>query len=101
MCGEQLDLEAYARNTDPETSKRARDVIKKRLTGLESAVVDALRHSGDMTTKEIGGCISEPRDTVSPRMAPLVRRGLVEKTKERRDGCIVWGATTMLPEEEP
>jgi uncharacterized membrane protein len=47
------------------------------------------------TTEEIAEALSLPRVTVSPRLKPLERKGLVQATEQRRPGQsgraqIVW-----------
>ena len=93
----QDDLLAYARRQDPRTSHdAAASVDVERLQGM---ILSALGpqiwlHTG-LTTGEIADYIRVPRDSVSPRMKPLVDKGLVIDSGIRRAGpsgraCIVW-----------
>jgi len=81
------EKKAFARNTDPETSHQA--AAKVNASRLEEIVMDALTH-GPMTSKELAEATGEARVSVSPRFKPLERRGLIVRTDERRDGCVVW-----------
>lgn len=91
---------AYARNSDPDTSREAADSMTPgRLGEIEGRVVAALKAEPfGLTVPEIADALDLPRDTVSPRMKTLVRRGLVEDSgaKKRPDGhkvsCIIWKA---------
>jgi len=82
--------ESHARRTDPETSKIAAAMVNA--SALEAIVWNALLKHGRMNTRTIGDVTDLPRDSVSPRMRPLERRGAVSDTGEREDGCIVWEA---------
>jgi len=100
---EQLELSrAYARRTDPETSHdAAKSVGGKTATELEAAVVAALRaFPVGLTTHELAAELELDYGSVTPRMRPLVRKGLVVDSGERRESqnrfnhrkCIVWRA---------
>ena len=81
----RIDSEdASARNSDPQTSHDAANHMNKtgatsRLERLTVAVLDAEYRR--MTVTEIAGDCGKPLWSISPRMAPLERKGLV-----RRDG---------------
>lgn len=80
-----------ARSTDPATSKGKRKVNK-----YEQAVLVTLsggyyepRESG-WTGKEIAEYTSNPLNCITPRFAPLRRKGLIKDSGQRRDRQIVW-----------
>lgn len=90
--------EYRARANDPATSKGKRKVNK-----YEQAVLDALRmdaavltgttiHVG-LTGKEIANRSGHPLNCITPRFAPLRRKGLIKDSGERRDKQIVWVLT--------
>ena len=83
-----------ARRADPETSKEAAQSVTA--TALESLVMRWLhkRPSG-LTTHELAELTGLSLVSVSPRIAPLVRKGFVKDSGERRPGpsgrkSIVW-----------
>lgn len=84
------------RSTDPDTSVEAALSIKA--TELESRVLDAIMRRADgATSHEISESLHMSLVTVSPRLRPLVRKGLIEDSGERRVGesgrrSIVWRA---------
>jgi hypothetical protein len=73
------------RSTDPTTSKKP-----KRLTILEERVLVALQSYGNATGKELAAWSLLPLNTVTPRLAPLVRKGKIKDSGDRRDRQIVW-----------
>ena len=74
-----------ARNSDPETSHEAARSVA--ISYLEGKVLGALNEADDgHTTEELSDLLGLPRVTVSPRMAPLVRKGLVYASAKRRRG---------------
>ena len=91
---EQRDLftEAHARTSDPATSHEA--AARVALSDLELLTLCVIREAGSkgMTTKEIAAAVSMPRDSISPRIAPLRARGKVEASGERRERATVWVA---------
>jgi predicted transcriptional regulator len=93
-------FDAYARSTDPETSHAAAASLEPELPRLESAVHRALQAAGKTgcTTHELAVILNMSLVTVSPRIAPLVRKNLVVKSAKRRCAgsgrpSIVWVAT--------
>lgn len=89
--------DAYSRTRDPDTSHEAAESIKA--TDMEATVLTALKECGERgaTTHELGDKLGLGRDSVSPRMPPLIRKGYAEQTEERRKGpsgrnCIVFKA---------
>ena len=85
---------ARARNEDPETSKEAARRISHRLTELETLVLSALQEAGHYgaTSGEVAEATGVDLQSVTPRFAPMAERGLVVRTKSRRDGRYVWVA---------
>lgn len=91
--------EAHARATDPETSHAAAASVEP--TELELLVLAALgvRPRG-CTSSELSDFLGIERVSVSPRLAPLARKGLIEASGERRRGPsgrsqIVWKASSI------
>jgi hypothetical protein len=87
--------EAYARSTDPQTSRDAADSLK--MTELETSVYTALARTDGATCSELGAMMQLPRDSISPRMPPLLRKGHIVDSGLRRPGPsrrqqIVWKA---------
>jgi hypothetical protein len=75
-----------ARANDPATSKGKRKVNK-----YEQAVLNSLRFTKEgRTGKEIASDEEHPLNCITPRFAPLRRKGLIKDSGERRDKQIVW-----------
>ncbi len=84
-----------SRSTDPTTSKGKRKVNK-----YELAVLTALRgtlyglpttsDSLRLTGKEIAASSNYPLNCITPRFAPLRRKGLIKDSGSKRDKQIVW-----------
>lgn len=74
------------RNSDPDTSHEAAE--KLTAGKLEALVYEVIaRHPNGCTSDEI--CRALPMhgvQTISPRYAPLIRKGYIEDTGERRKG---------------
>ena len=85
---------ARARNTDPLTSDLAADSVQ--VTGLEALVLSTLRTAPQgLTSEELAFFIGLSLVTISPRLRPLLEKGLVMKapeTRANRSGrqAIVW-----------
>ena len=83
-----------ARQSDPETSHQAARTLTP--TQLEDKVLTALKlHPAGATTHELAAMLKLSLVTVSPRMAPLSRKGLVVDSGRRKCGesgrrSIVW-----------
>ena len=91
---------AFARRTDPQTSKdAAKSIDDSRLSHMEQVVLSALkRHPHGLTSHDLVLETGETWNTVTPRIRPLVKKGKVYDSGERRLGpagrnCIVWKAT--------
>jgi DNA-binding MarR family transcriptional regulator len=81
--------EAYARRDDPETSHEAAKKVDA--TKREKQAIDGLRGlGGEGNSKEIAAFMGVDKWSISPRMKPLEKKGLVERTEKRRGGSIVW-----------
>ena len=78
-----LFSEAHARRSDPETSKAAAKGVNA--SRYELVVLNALEY-GPATIREIETRTGVHYGTISPRFAPLVKRGLIEVVgrKDRR-----------------
>lgn len=77
------DLFAWARKTDPDTSRAAARSVNA--NALEAGVVGALKSNpGGLTSFEIAQHLSLSHVSVSPRLRPLADRGVVEDSGERR-----------------
>lgn len=77
LFGNESPAEAYARHTDPRTSHEAAEAVNA--SKLEAAVLAALRENGPMTTVEASLKSGIPLWSLSPRMAPLERKSLIER----------------------
>jgi len=85
----QQEQEAYARKADPRQSHEA--ALRVDANVLEQLVYETLLANGPMTSKQIAGRCYRDKWSISPRMAPLERKGLVwRKAKDGRE--IVWEA---------
>lgn len=85
---------ALSRRTDPSTSHVA--AAKVDTSKLEAIVLDALRQSPQgLTSHQIASQLRLSLVTVSPRMRPLVRKGLITdtaRTIEQGRQRILWQA---------
>lgn len=74
---------AYFRKTDPETSALAAESIPVNL--LEQVVYNTIKQSSNgMTTDEIEIATNMRPGSITPRIAPLIRKGYIIDTGERR-----------------
>lgn len=76
--------EYRARSNDPATSKG-----KCKVNKYEQAVLDVLA-GAHHTGKEIAAVSGQPLNSITPRFAPLRRKGLIKDSGVRRDKQIVW-----------
>ena len=74
-----------ARANDPATSKGKRKVNK-----YEEEVLTQLRLLGGGTGKEIAKLAGVELNCITPRFAPLRRKGLIKDSGIKRDKQIVW-----------
>jgi hypothetical protein len=65
----------YARREDPATSKEAAITVNS--AALEVLVVDALRSNPDASIQDVVEITGERYRSISPRFAPLRRKGLI------------------------
>lgn len=83
-----------ARNTDPQTSHEAAASVDA--TRLEAKVVGAIGAAADgLTITETAEILNISPWSISPRFKPLVRKGLIHDSGEKRVGAtgrkhIVW-----------
>lgn len=90
--------EAYARRTDPSTSHIAARSLDDELPRLELVVLKAVRKTArGATSHELEKSTGLSLVTISPRLRPLQRKGLIVDSGERRKGAsgrpsIVWKA---------
>lgn len=94
-------MSGLARNTDPDTSHEA---AKLNTTTLESRVFEVINANGPMTTEEIARATGIDLQSITPRIAPLRRKGMIYDTGMRKKGeagrpRIVWAAATEIVPE--
>lgn len=87
--------DAYSRGGDPYTSHAAAGSVHA--AALERLVLTSLRTAGPATSFQLADRLQLSLVTVSPRMKPLVRKGLVRDSGGRHKGesgrrRIVWEA---------
>lgn len=107
-------LVALARATDPATSHGAAEAATGELADLHGRIVRAIATNAEacrdpragLTTTEIAEALSKPRDSISPRMAALVKARIIEDSGERRiprghtRPSIVWRAARTPAEAQ-
>ena len=71
-----------ARVTDPDTSKKAAATVDS--AALEALVVDALRSNPDASIQDVVELTGERYRSISPRFAPLRRKGLICVSGKKR-----------------
>ena len=75
-----------ARNTDPSTSHAAAQAITHAAPGIEQDILDILSEfPGGLTIQEIADITGINLVTISPRIAPLRRRGQVHSIGKRKN----------------
>ncbi len=95
-----MTYEAYARSTDPCTSKdAAAGLSEKALSRLQQQAMEAIQTLGGKAIAERIVAVSGiPIQTLSPRMRPLVRHGMIrESGKEKANSGrmqTVWEITS-------
>jgi predicted transcriptional regulator len=87
---------AYARNTDPDTSHIAAANVN--INHREAEVLRCIKISGFMgaTRDEIAlmAGMETTKDTISPRMVPLLKKGLIKRYRKGRKYFKRRGVTT-------
>lgn len=87
----QLELDAplrpLARRTDPATSHAA--AAKLDVAGVVERIADSLRDDGPATSRELAERLRIDLVTISPRLRPMTRAGMVHEAG-KRDRKIVW-----------
>ena len=74
---------ALFRKTDPETSEQAAESVP--VMRLENLVYEAIKGSMDgLTPEQIENLTGLRSGSVTPRIAPLIRKGYIYDTGERR-----------------
>jgi predicted transcriptional regulator len=73
-----------ARNSDPETSHNAEEVIAPSVNELRTVVLSTLKQHGGLTSHEVADVSGHDWGSISPRFTYLVDIGLVEDSGERR-----------------
>lgn len=82
---------ATSRSNDPATSKGKRRINKYEQAVLETLAMDAkLSAPTGFTGKDIAAFTELPLNSITPRLAPLRRKGLIKDSGLRRDKQIVW-----------
>ena len=95
-----------ARNSDPQTSKSAAASVVPGVNRLENIVYEAIHIMGKegATGAEVEKITGLPWQTLSPRFAPLRRKGLIRANGTRpgrsNRAQIVWVANALTPAEE-
>jgi hypothetical protein len=79
---------ATARSNDPATSKGKRKTNKYEQAVL--GILKGLYQGQGYTGKQIASLTGHPLNCITPRFAPLRRKGLIKDSGERRDKQIVW-----------
>jgi hypothetical protein len=77
-----------ARSNDPATSKGKRKVNKYEQAVL--SILNGLYEGQGYTGKQIATLTGHPLNCITPRFAPLRRKGLIKDSGIRRDKQIVW-----------
>jgi len=90
--------DAWARADDPEPSHVAAAAVNAK--ALEGRVIGSLELAPALTTEEITRRLGHPhRDSISPRMRSLERKGFVERVGKRRNEsgllATAWGLTAL------
>lgn len=90
-----LPSEAHARADDPDTARSAAEAVSgKRANELESKVVETLAAKGPLTVWQIAKTANIGEWSISPRMKPLEKKGLVRRLGKRivpgRRESILW-----------
>ena len=77
-------MSGLARNTDPDTSHEAARIHTSTLEGM---VFEVINTHGPMTTEEISQALKIDLQSITPRIAPLMRLGILVDTGLRKPGA--------------
>lgn len=92
-CTETLDLfvQYNARETDPGTAHEA--AAKRTAAGTKhfDEIVADIRAHGPSTYREVSDRIGVVGTTISTVMTQMERHGILKRTGERRNGCMLRG----------
>jgi DNA-binding IclR family transcriptional regulator len=97
----RIPAEAYSRVSDPKTSdEAAADALygAQRVSEIVLEVLEA--HPAGLTMCELAGVTGLPVQAVTPRFAPLRRRGLIQAAGKRRNVSGVM-ATVWQEQQKP
>lgn len=73
-----------SRRNDPETSKAAADAIAEHAERLQGMILRQLnRYHQGLTTRWLAANLGIDFASISPRMAPMERKGWVEMTEKK------------------
>ena len=93
----EIDFQAFARGTDPDTSHLAAQSMEGKCQRIEGIVLEALKKRGDhgATTRELAALTGLDWGTVTPRMKPMEKKGFITDSGHTRPGIsnrqqIVW-----------
>ena len=89
-------IPALFRKTDPSTSVEAAAKVERQAGRLRVLILQHLREK-DLNAREMASLIGVPRDSISPRLAPLVRRGLIRQVATRDGQAVYQLADTHTP----
>jgi predicted ArsR family transcriptional regulator len=88
-----MNMHQSYRNNDPSTSIVAASTLNT--SDLENLVVEAIKNNAPGTTEEIAAWTELSIVTVSPRMRPLERKGIVRRIGKRQNAsgrpATIWG----------
>lgn len=84
--------------TAPTSVAAYHNVARPQIPTLHSKILALLGYGAEYTTSELADKLGRPRDSISPRMAELLRCGAIEQNGTREDPAtftevIVWRAT--------
>ena len=96
QLGTNKPRRAKARRTDPETSHEAAESLTSfTLSDMELRVMAALQQEGDMIAEDLCYVTGLPWQTLTPRLATLRRKGVIEDSGTKRKASsgrsqIIW-----------
>lgn len=80
------DLMAFARKTDPQTSKEAANTVD--VNKMEQLVLDVIKSfPNGCISQDVESALAQYRaSSITPRYRPLMKKGLIVDTGEKRPG---------------